>query len=425
MELLQGIVADDLTGGLETAAMLVACGVDCGFTTHPGRVGELTGSAAVVVAQKTRVIPAPAAVAKSLAAARALLAIGAKQLFFKYCATFDSTDQGNIGPVADALLDLRGATHTAYCPTSAEAGRTVFNGYLFFEGQLLSESPKRLDPLTPMTDANLLRVLGRQTPHPVGLLPHRLVQEGGSTLAACSARLAEQGVRHLIADAIYPADLAALAELTADWPVMTGNAPIIRFFPPLWRERGWLNQAPHRRALPGVEGLAVVLAGSCAARTLEQLAAFERQRPVLRIDLASVTDGDTAVTAALDWAAMHLPSGPVAIATSAEPEAVATAQERLGRSGAASLAEEILGRLAVGLREAGVRRFLVAGGETSGAVVEHLGISRMTVGGYQGPGVARATAQDGNLVALTLKSGKLGEIDMFMTALETMRHPEG
>lgn len=421
MKPILGVVADDLTGGMETASMLVAAGVGVGFVTRPQTLAEIPPATAMVVAQKTRVIPAVDAVRKSDAAARALLDVGVRQIFFKYCATFDSTDQGNIGPVADRLLEIAGAACTAYCPTAPELARTVYNGHLFVGTQLVSESPKRFDPLTPMTDPDLVRVLQRQTPGRVGLLPHRIVREGGETLRRHAADLQAQGVRHLIADAIYDEDLEAVAELTVEWRVMTGNSPIVPRYPPLWRRLGWLDGASRKQSLPAVDGAGAVLSGSCAERTLEQLAAFGRERPVLRIDISGVASAEAAIADALAWAGGPLGSGPVAIATSASPEDVAVAQRKYGRDGAARLAEDILGGLAVALRERGVRRFLVAGGETSGAIVERLGIDRLRIGAYQGPGVAIATTEEARPAAFCLKSGKLGPVEMFLPTLESMR----
>jgi 3-dehydrotetronate 4-kinase len=419
-----GVVADDLTGGMETAAMLVALGVDCGFVTRPARVKETASSPAIVVAQKTRVIPAADAVRRSEEAAHALLKAGARRLFFKYCATFDSTDEGNIGPVADRLLEMIGATHTAFCPSSAELARTVFNGHLFVGTQLVSESPKRFDPLTPMTDPDLVRVLQRQTKARVGLIPHAVTRADAATRERHVETLRLEGVRHMIADAIYEDDIAAIAALTVDWPLMTGNAPIVRHYPPIWRERGWLDASPPKRPLPAVEGPGVVLSGSCAERTLEQLAAFEQERPVYRIDIALVESVGAVLDKALGWVSARLEAGPVAIATSAPPDEVGAAQAKHGREGAAALAEQILGSLAVELRERGVRRFLVAGGESSGAVVESLGVDRLRIGAYQEPGVARATSEQDEVVALSLKSGKLGPVGMFLPTLESMLHPE-
>ena len=424
MQTIMGVIADDLTGGMETASMFVALGVGCGFVTRPELVASSAPEPVMVVAQKTRVIPAADATRQCASAADALLGAGARQLFFKYCATFDSTDEGNIGPVTDRLLEMVGEDRTLFCPTAPAAGRTVYNGHLFVGSELVSDSPKRFDPLTPMTDPDLVRVLQRQTRAKVGFLPHRLVRHGGEPLRAYVEEAGGRGVKYWIADAIYDEDLAALATLAADWRLVTGNSPIVQHFPPLWRERGWLDDTPRKQALPAIESPGIVLAGSCAERTLEQLAAFEQQRPVLRIDIASADGPEAAIGESLAWAREHLGSGPVAIATSAAPDAVSAAQARLGREGAAKFAEEILSGLAVALHEMGVRRFVVAGGETSGAVVERLGIDRLSIGAYQGPGVARATTEGGDPIGLCLKSGKLGPVGMFLPTLESMRRAE-
>lgn len=415
-----GVIADDLTGGMETASMLVSLGVGVQFVTNPQTAMKVGTAPVVVIAQKTRVIPAKEGVRMSEAAARALLELGTRQLFFKYCATFDSTDEGNIGPVADRLLEMAGQPVTMFCPAAPEVGRTVYNGHLFVGTQLVSDSPKRFDPLTPMTDPDLVRVLQRQSAFPVGLLPHRLLRADLGLLRKHVDDEQARGVRHFIADAIYDEDLAAIAELTADWKVVTGNSPIVQHYPAIWRRRGLLDEKPSGQPLPAVGGHAVVLAGSCAERTLEQLAAFEAVRPVFRIDLTSLAAAEEAIGSALAWARPRIGTGPIAIATSAAPEKVRQAQEKLGRDGAARLAETILGQLAVELRKLGARRFVVAGGETSGTVVERLGIDRLRIGRYAGPGVSRATSEMGEPIALCLKSGKLGPVDMFLSVLEQM-----
>lgn len=404
--------------------MLVALGVDVRFVTDPAVIQQVEPASVMVVAQKTRVAPAADAVRKSDAAARALLALGTRQLFFKYCATFDSTDEGNIGPVADSLLQLTGQPATIFCPSAPELERTVYNGHLFVGAQLVSDSPKRYDPLTPMTDPNLVGVLQRQSKLKVGLLPHRLINGSADRLSAHVAEQSANGTRHFIVDAIHDEDLDAIAALTVDWKVITGNSPIVQHYPSIWRQRGLLAAEPKKQTLPAVAGHAAVLAGSCAERTLEQLAAFEKSRPVLRIKLAAVESPDLAVADALEWARSHIASGPIAIATSAPPDDVLHAQEKLGRDGAAALAETILGKLAVALREMGVRRLIVAGGETSGTIVESLDIDRLTIGRYSGPGVARAVSQENDPMALCLKSGKLGPVDMFLSTLEQMTEAE-
>lgn len=418
-----GVIADDLTGGMETAAMLVAEGVRCAFVTDAAAVSEVGPVNAIVVAQKTRVIAADEAVSKSRSAAMALIDAGVRQLFFKYCATFDSTDQGNIGPVADMLMEVTGAPYTVFCPASPALKRTVYNGHLFLGTQLISESPKRHDPLTPMTDPDLVRVLQRQTAKNVGLLAHPAISAGGAVLAEAVSERVQSGTRYFITDTIYDADLANIAALTRDCVLVTGNATIVPFYPPLWRASGVLSSSRHQARLPAVHGKGIVLAGSCAERTMEQLAAFESAHPVLRIDLSGAGNAGAAVEHALTWALPKLENGPVAITTSSAPSAVAAAQARYGRDGAARLAEQILGDIAVAVHRAGVRRFVVAGGETSGAIVERLGIRRLDVGAYGGPGIGTATTDGADPCAFCLKSGKLGPVDLFARALNDMTSP--
>jgi uncharacterized protein YgbK (DUF1537 family) len=419
--LLFGALADDLTGGMELAAMLVAGGVRCGFVTRPERLAELPADTqAVVIAQKTRVIPAAAAVAAFEHGARALQARGVRQVFFKYCATFDSTDAGNIGPCADLLRDMTGARLTAFCPSFPEAGRRVFQGHLFADHMLISESPKRFDPLTPMLDPSLVRTLQRQTRTPVGLIAQQTVRAGLRALRERAETLQQTGVGFAIADAAEPQDLAALAELTWDWPLMTGNSSVAAYYPALWRQHGWMEDTAALPPLPAVHGPGVVLAGSCADRSIEQLKAFEQERPVLWIDVERAIDGVDVAAEAAAWAAERLAEGPVAIATSAQAQTVERVQARIGRHEAAALAEDILGRIAVRLHTAGVKRFVISGGETSGAVLDHLKLDQLQVGPYIAPGVARAVAAGASPIALCLKSGKLGPVDMLLPMLHSM-----
>lgn len=421
-----GALADDLTGGLELAAMLVAEGVPTLLATSAEAAAlPLPGAApaAVVVAQKTRIAPVAEAVAHTRAAAQALLDQGARRLFFKYCATFDSTPTGNIGPCMDVLSELTGSRFTACCPTFPEYARSVYQGHLFVGDRLLSESPKRLDPVTPMTDPDLVRVLQPQTAQRVGLLAHGAVRAGAAAITERVAGLQAEGVAYAIADAATHEDLAAIAAATVDWPLMTGGSSVAAHYPPLWRARGWLGPTPAAATLPAVTRPGVVLAGSCAEQTLNQLAVFGRQHPVLMLDLRRQALGEDQTAAALAWARERLAAGPVALATSAAPEAVAALQAEFGVATMAGVAEALLGRVARGLREAGVRRFVIAGGETSGAVLQHLGVARLQVGPFAAPSLPLALDADSpadDPLLLCLKSGKLAGPDAFTQALDGM-----
>jgi uncharacterized protein YgbK (DUF1537 family) len=274
-----------------------------------------------------------------------------------------------------------------------------------------------------MTDPDLQRVLQAQTPHRVGLLARPVIVAGDEAVAAHVARLAADGIRHVITDATDEGDLQAVARLTVDWPLMTGGSSVANHYPELWRARGLLDATAAAVALPAVAGHGLVLAGSCSERTLAQLDAFGATHPVLRLDLlAAAAAPERTLEEAAAWAAAWLERGPVGIATSEGPEAVAKVQAELGVAGAAALAERLLGQLARTLVERGVRRLMIAGGETSGAVVEALGLETFQVGAYQGAGISRMVADDpkGRRLALCLKSGKLGPIDMFVTILSAM-----
>jgi 3-dehydrotetronate 4-kinase len=423
--MLFGCVADDLTGAVEIASMLVAQGVRTTFSI--GRnVPPVHTADAHVVALKSRVAPVAEAVSDVVAAASALRRSGSKQLFFKYCATFDSTPTGNIGPCAEALLELVQSDFTIFAPAYCEVGRTVYQGHLFAGHQLLSDSPKRFDPLTPMTDSNLLRVLGAQSTKKIGLLPHQAIHAGPQEVRRRIAELRAEGAAFAIADAIYEADLAVLARSCANLPLLTGNSSIAAHLPRVWRHEGLLQPEPSVDPLPGISGHAAILVGSCAERTAAQLAHFERSNPVLRLDLADGFAGGDLVERATAWAAQHIDKGPVAISTAADAAEVARLQDQHGRLEVASRAEAILSDVALALVERfQVRRLIVAGGETSGAVLSALGIDHLQIGPYEGPGIARVFARDPKPMALLLKSGKLGTIDIFEAVLDAMQHAIG
>lgn len=423
--LLFGAIADDLTGGSELAAMMVARGVPTGFSTSADAAIDPL-SLAHVIALKTRVIAAPQAVDQVLKAARKLLSVGCGQIFFKYCATFDSTPAGNIGPCAEALADLLGARLVLFCPALCETQRTVFQGHMFGGAQILAESPKRFDPLTPMTDSNLVRVLAAQSVSTVGLVAHPVVDRGPGAIRDQCDRLAAAGARFAIVDTIYERDLAAIAEAAVGMPLLTGNASVAAHLPTAWRRDGRLLEA-QTAELPGIDGPAAVLAGSVAPHTAEQLTNFGRANEVLTIDLARVLggEGDVVLRFATAAAARAIAEArPIAIATTAPQEEVERLQREHGRDAVARTAEDFLTELAQGLIfDCGVRRLIVAGGETAGAIVPRLPITRFDVGPYQGLGTGRMVVEMPFPVAMMLKSGKLGEPDVFSAVLEEMRWP--
>lgn len=416
-----GAIADDLTGGIELAAMLVGQGARCAFVTSLESLDALKDDAgtfdAVVIALKIRIAPVDQAVQQADAATEMLLSLGVRQVFYKYCATFDSTDQGNIGPIADRLSDRLQAPSILFCPSFPDVGVTVYAGHQFRHQTLMSRTAKRFDPVTPMTDPDLCAVLSRQSRNSVGVLGQSHVLEGVDAVRTEIESLRNAGHRFVIADTIRNEDLRVLAQAGVDAPFLTGNSSVAEYLPTLWCAKGWCPSPMPPLVLPAVSGPGIVLAGSCADQTLAQLAAFEVQAPVLRLDPENTID--QVVENALAWV-LAQDARPCAIATSGDPETVRRVQVRFGREEASARVDRIFSRLAIRLREMGYRRFLVAGGETSGTVVQALGLDRLRVGAYSGPGPGMAVSRGDDPVALCLKSGKLGTEDMMWPTLEGM-----
>ena len=415
---LLGAIADDLTGATDLCNTLVRDGMRTVQAVGVPPAGfEVPDADAIVVALKSRTIPAKDAVGQSLAALDWLRGAGARRFFFKYCSTFDSTDEGNIGPVADALLDALGAKLAIACPAFPETGRSVFQGHLFVGDALLSDSPMRDHPLTPMRDPSLVRVLSRQTRRKVGLVPFADVEAGEAAIAARLDALRAAGVAHAIVDACSDRHLRAIGDAIADMELATGGSGVARGLPAAWRRRGLLGANDAADALPSIPGHAAVLAGSCSAATLAQVEAFAARHPARKLAPADLLAGPAAVEAALDWARALLPSGPVLVYASAPPQEVAAAQAALGRERAAGLVEDAMARLATGLVAQGVRKLVVAGGETSGAVVSALGAKALRIGRQIDPGVPWTSALGGTPLSLALKSGNFGGGDFFAKAI--------
>jgi uncharacterized protein YgbK (DUF1537 family) len=310
---------------------------------------------------------------------------GARQILFKYCSTFDSTDKGNIGPVADALLDALGSDFTIACPAFPEAGRTIYRGHLFVGDALLSDTHMRDHPLTPMRDSNLVRLLARQTPAKVGLVRWDAIAAGAGTVREAFARLRAEGCRYAITDALEDEHLRTLGQACADLPLVTGGSGIALGLPDNFRAAGQLHAGAAPDAVPRVEGLSAVVSGSCSAATRAQVAAMAARHPALKLD--PLGDPDAQVRDALAWAGERLEQGPVLVYATASPEEVRAAQERLGTEVAAARVEGMLAGVARGLVERGVRRLVVAGGESSGAVVQALPVKALRIGGQIDPGV--------------------------------------
>jgi uncharacterized protein YgbK (DUF1537 family) len=420
MAVLLGCIADDFTGATDLASMLVRHGMaSVQLIGVPGDEVEPGDAQAVVVALKSRTVAAEAAIAQSLAALAWLRARGARQVLFKYCSTFDSTERGNIGPVSEALLEALGADFTIACPALPENGRSIYQGHLFVGDRLLSDTHMRHHPLTPMTDSDLVRVLQRQSRAPVGLVPYPVVARGPEAIRARFAELRTQGVGQAIADAVSDRHLLALGAAAADLALVTGGSGIAMGLPENFRRAGLLAAGAAADRLPHTPGLAAILAGSCAAATLGQIERHRTaRRPAFALDPIGLADGGDDVARALAFAKEHLAEGPVLISSSAPPEEVAKVQERLGRERAGAVIEAAMAAIAKGLVAQGVRRLVVAGGETAGAVVNALGVKGLRIGPAIDPGVPWTTSLGDPELALALKSGNFGAPDFFIKAFE-------
>ena len=420
---LLGVIADDFTGATDIAGMLVKAGMRTVQTIGvPDAAMALDDVDAIVVALKSRTIPAAEAVALSLQALAALRQRGCRQFFFKYCSTFDSTDAGNIGPVADALLEALASDFTIFCPAFPANGRTIFNGYLFVGPVLLSESGMRHHPLTPMTDPSLVRVLQRQTERKVGLIPLGTVQAGVDAMRADIARLRSEGITHAVVDAVADADLMTIGAACARLPLVTGGSGVAMGLPANFRLGGLLSATDSAAALPPVKGHAAILAGSCSTATLGQIADFEKRGATLRLDTVALCQGRDVVGPALAWARARLGNAPVLVSSSDTPDAVKALQARFGLEASSQRIEAAMASLARGLVDAGAGRLVVAGGETSGAVVSALGARALRIGPEIDPGVpwTAATIEGDRIVALALKSGNFGTVDFFTKAFAVL-----
>ena len=416
-----GCIADDFTGATDLANNLVRAGMRVVQAMGvPARPLD-TGADAVVVALKSRTLPVEEAIAQSLEALRWLQAQGAQQIYFKYCSTFDSTAQGNIGPVAEALMGALGTDFTIATPAFPDNHRTVFKGHLFVGDVLLNESGMQNHPLTPMTDANLVRVLQGQCTGRVGLIDYKVVAQGELAIRERIAQLRAEGVRLAVVDAISNDDLMRLGPALKAMPLVTAGSGVAIGLP------GNFGIAPSSTAsaLPAAAGLQAVVSGSCSLATNRQVQAFiQSGRPAMAIDPLQITArqaaGGDMVADALAWAAPLLAAGPVLIYSSADAQSVKSVQGQLGVEAAGALVEHTLAAIARGLVGLGVRQLVVAGGETSGACVQALNISQMKIGPQIDPGVpwchAQSDAAPVGGLHLTLKSGNFGTDDFFSKA---------
>lgn len=420
--MLLGAIADDLTGATDLALTLSREGMrTIQSIGAPSSDLDLSEVDAVVVALKSRTNPANEAIAMSLDALRYLQAEGASQFLFKYCSTFDSSAAGNIGPVTEALMEALGTGMTIVCPAFPTTGRTIYKGYLFVGDQLLSESPMRNHPITPMTDSSLVRLMAAQSHLKVGLVDYRAVAKGADAIASALDEARVKGEQAIVIDAISDEDLRAIGKAVAGFKLITGGSGIAIGLPENFRRAGKLQARQGQVGFSAPEGRAAILAGSCSEATRGQIrTALAAGTPALKLDPREIADGKMTIEDALAWALAQDGKIPL-IYSSAEPDEVKASQEALGRERAGTLIERFLANVALGLRAAGVRRLIVAGGETSGAVVGALAPKALFIGPEIDPGVPwTLTLGEAEPMALALKSGNFGAPDFFLKAWDVL-----
>ncbi len=433
--MLIGAIADDFTGATDLGNMFVQGGLRTllllGVPVHG--VG-LAGYDAVIIALKSRSVHAANAVAQSVQALHWLQSKGAQRYYFKYCSTFDSTPQGNIGPVTDALLDALNEDFTVVVPAYPKYRRTVFQGYLFVGDLRLDESPLRHHPLNPMTDSSLIRLMEAQSKGKAGLVPFTEVHAGAKPLRKALDTLRTQGKRYAVIDTVLDEDLHAIAEACAGMRLLTGGSGLALGLA-MCTARARRERASGK-TMAGVQpgtgaslqpiplngkgmkgrtgpGRTAVLSGSCSQATLAQIAFARKSMPHCAIDPADLGAGKDVVSSVVAWATPLLPKSPVLIYSSADPVTVKTVQSSIGEH-ASHLIEQAIAAIACRLVEAAVETLVVAGGETSGAVVQGLNISALEIGAEIDPGVPWVYTTGARPLALALKSGNFGAEDFFL-----------
>ncbi len=417
-----GCIADDVTGATDLAINLVQGGMCVVQVLDAAAVSDVktVDADAIVVALKTRSIPKDDAIALSLEALDALQDVGVERFFFKYCSTFDSTERGNIGPVAESLLKALDARQTIFCPAFPRNGRTVYHGHLFVHGKPLHESGMANHPLNPMTDANLVRFLGKQTSRKIGLLNYDDLAAGD--VASNLLSLIDDGCSFVVTDACDETHLQLLASAVSEELLVTGGSGIARYLPDAYRTSGLFESEPYVPSLPRNAGRGLVVAGSCSSRTLEQVAWMAKKCNAWQVDVEAVlADPGTVLERLMLWANAIDPSRAAMIYSSAKSEDVSKLQADHGRDVVAHAIETFLATATARMvDEMDVGKLVIAGGETSGAIVKGLGVRALRIGPEICAGVPWTESIGGRPLALALKSGNFGDEDFFERALEML-----
>lgn len=413
--MLLGVIADDFTGATDIAGFLVANGMKTiQLNGVPQQEMSLTADA-VVISLKSRSCPVNEAVSLSIQALHWLQAQGCQQFYFKYCSTFDSTPQGNIGPVTDALLNELGESFTIICPSLPVNGRSVYQGHLFVQGELLNESGMRHHPVTPMKDANLMRLMEAQAQGRAGLVNYQQIEQGAETIAARFDALRQQGYRYAVVDTLNDAHLASIGRACRELKLITGGSGLAAGIAQNWANALSDQSVAMQAGQPG-SGSTVILSGSCSVMTNRQVAAYQSQAAHFALDVKQCLCEPAYIEQVLDWVISHLnePLAPMVYAT-AQPHTLHAIQAEFGAQASSQAVEQFFHHLVQRLQQHGVSNFIVAGGETSGVVTQSLNVRGFYIGPQIAPGVPWVKAIDQPL-SLALKSGNFGDEHFFTSA---------
>ena len=417
-----GCIADDFTGATDLASMLARSGVNVSLRigvplSTPENTAEIE-----VIALKTRSISASKAIEESLSALKWLKEAGAKKYFFKYCSTFDSTREGNIGPVSEALMNELKVDQTIYCPAFPENGRSIYMGNLFVGQKLLSESSMKDHPLTPMNDSNLMRLLSAQVSRRVGLADRIVVNSGVNSLKEKLISLKENDVPHVIVDAVADTDLDTIASACQDMDFITGGSALAMPLAEFYKASGKISANDNSFMNKKLNTGSIILSGSCSEMTIIQVKNFI-QRGAAAFQLDPIDLAENGVKKVLDWLSSQDFTKNTIIYATSDPDTVKKVQAELGVDMAGKIVEQGLSECAIAARELGIKNFIIAGGETSGAITKALNVRQLDIGIEIAPGVPWTfSGKRNNQIALSLKSGNFGSEEFFTEALNKLEN---
>ena len=417
-----GCIADDFTGATDLASMLARSGVNVSLRigvplSTPENTAEIE-----VIALKTRSISASKAIEESLSALKWLKEAGAKKYFFKYCSTFDSTAEGNIGPVSEALMNELKVDQTIYCPAFPENGRSIYMGNLFVGQKLLSESSMKDHPLTPMNDSNLMRLLSAQVSRRVGLADRIVVNSGVNSLKEKLISLKENDVPHVIVDAVADTDLDTIASACQDMDFITGGSALAMPLAEFYKASGKISANDNSFMNKKLNTGSIILSGSCSEMTIIQVKNFI-QRGAAAFQLDPIDLAENGVKKVLDWLSSQDFTKNTIIYATSDPDTVKKVQTELGVDMAGKIVEQGLSECAIAARELGIKNFIIAGGETSGAITKALNVRQLDIGIEIAPGVPWTfSGKRNNQIALSLKSGNFGSEEFFTEALNKLEN---